>query len=131
MALRDTKVKNAKASHKTTRLYDGNGLYLEVFPKGGKWWRYKYRFNSKEKRLSLGVYPDIKLKKARDKRDDARCLLADGIDLAVHRKVTKSAQSERAANGLENVAREEYAKYRPTWSKRLRPQTMDIPIFSV
>lgn len=78
MALTDTKVKNAKAGHKITRLYDEKGLYLEISPKGGKWWRFKYRFNGKEKRLSLGVYPDIKLKKARDKRDDARRLVADG-----------------------------------------------------
>lgn len=55
MPLTDTKVKNTKAAHKTTRLYDEKGLYLEISPKGGKWWRFKYRFNGKEKRLSLGV----------------------------------------------------------------------------
>ena len=117
MALTDTKVKNTKAGHKTARLYDEKGLYLEISPKGGKWWRFKYRFNGKEKRLSLGVYPDVKLKKARDKRDDARRLIADGIDPAAHRKATKSAQSESAANSFEGVAREWYAKYEPTWSK--------------
>ena len=116
MALTDTKVKNAKAGHTTTRLYDEKGLYLEVSPKGGKWWRFKYRFNGKEKRLSLGVYPDVGLKSARDKRDDARRLVADNIDPAEHRKVTKSAQMGSTANSFENVAREWYAKYEPTWS---------------
>ena len=81
MALTDTQIKNAKPSPKTTRLFDEKGLYLEISPKGGKWWRLKYRFNDKEKRLSLGVYPDVSLKKARNKRDDARRLVADGIDL--------------------------------------------------
>jgi len=117
MALTDTKLKNAKAGSKTTRLYDEKGLYLEISPRGGKWWRFKYRFNGKEKRLSLGVYPDVGLRKARDKRDDARRLVADGIDPAAHRKAMKSAQAESAANSFENVAREWYAKYEPTWSK--------------
>jgi len=72
MALTDTKVKNAKPGPKTIRLFDEKGLYLEVSPSGGKWWRFKYRFNGKEKRLSLGVYPDVTLKAARDRRDAAR-----------------------------------------------------------
>jgi hypothetical protein len=53
------------------KLFDGGGLYLEVAPAGGKWWRLKYRIAGKEKRLSLGVYPDVGLKLARDRRDDA------------------------------------------------------------
>ena len=59
------KVKNIKPTAKTQRLFDGAGLYLEVSPKGGKWWRYKYRYAGKEKRISLGVYPDVTLKEAR------------------------------------------------------------------
>jgi Arm DNA-binding domain len=64
VALTDIVVRNAKSSGKTFKLFDGRGLYLEVSPNGGKWWRLKYRFDGKEKRLALGVYPDVKLKDA-------------------------------------------------------------------
>jgi hypothetical protein len=66
MSLTDVVVRNAKAQAKTTKLFDERGLYLEISPSGGKWWRLKYRIHGKEKRLSLGVYPDIKLKQARE-----------------------------------------------------------------
>ena len=71
MPLTDTAIKNAKPGDKTRKLYDSRGLYLEVSPKGGKWWRLKFRFDGREKRLSLGVYSDISLKDARDRRDAA------------------------------------------------------------
>ena len=79
-ALTDTQVRKAKPIEKTQRLFDGGGLYLEISPKGGKWWRLKYRFGGKEKRLSLGVYPDVSLKDARERREDDRKLLANEID---------------------------------------------------
>jgi len=82
MPLTVTEIKNSKPKDKTYRLFDGGGMYLEVSPKGGKWWRLKYRFNGKEKRLSLGVYPEISLKDARERRTDAKRLLADDIDPA-------------------------------------------------
>ena len=72
-------IRNAKPGEKPVKLFDGGGLYLEVSPAGGKWWQLKYRFDGKEKRLSLGVYPDVSLKEARDRRDAARKLLTDGI----------------------------------------------------
>ena len=72
MALTDTAVRNAKPDGKTKKLFDARGLYLEVAPAGGKWWRLKYRFGGKEKRLSLGVYPDISLKQARERRDRSK-----------------------------------------------------------
>jgi hypothetical protein len=62
MPLTNTAIRNAKSGKKTCKLYDERGLYLEVSPNGGKWWRLKYRFGGKEKRLSLGVYPDVTLK---------------------------------------------------------------------
>lgn len=74
VAITDIVVKTAKASGKTFRLSDERGLYLEVSLNGGKWWRLKYRFDRKEKRLSLGVYPDVKLKEARDRREEARAI---------------------------------------------------------
>ncbi len=59
MTLTDTEIRKPKPGKKPTRLFDERGLYLEVSPAGGKWWRLKYRFGGKEKRLSLGVYPDV------------------------------------------------------------------------
>lgn len=89
---------------------------LKISLTGGKWWRLKYRFDGKEKRLSLGVYPDVSLKDARDRRDAARKLVADGIDPSEHRKAQKSARADRAANSFEVVAREWFAKYSATWA---------------
>ncbi len=82
----------------------------------GKWWRLKYRFGGKEKRLSLGVYPDVSLKDARDRCDEARKLLANEIDPSKNRKAKKAAKVERASNSFEVVAREWFNKYKPNWS---------------
>ncbi len=79
MALTDKAIRAAKHGAKAVRLFDGGGLYLELAPTGGKWWRLKYRFAGKEKRLSLGVYPHVALKQARERRDDAKRILANGI----------------------------------------------------
>ena len=77
--LTDTAAKQAKPKEKPYRLSDEKGLYLEVQNGGSKYWRMKYRYGGKEKRLAFGVYPDVSLKRAREKRADARELLADGI----------------------------------------------------
>ena len=111
--LTDTAIRKAKPADKPQRFFDGGGLYLEVSPAGGKLWRLKYRFNGKEKRLSLGTYPDTGLADARGKRDEARKLLAAGIDPGEHRKAEKAAGEERAASSFEVVAREWLA--RQTW----------------
>jgi hypothetical protein len=116
LPLTDTAIRNAKPGKKPVRLFDGGGLYLEVAPTGGKWWRLKYRFAGKEKRLSLGVYPDVSLKNARDRRDASRKLLADGIDPSENRKAMKSALSDKTANSFEVVVREWFAKYSETWA---------------
>jgi hypothetical protein len=72
MPLTDTAVRAAKPDARSRKFFNGGGLYLEVSPAGGKWWRWKYRFGGKEKRLSLGVYPDVSLKSARTRRDAVR-----------------------------------------------------------
>lgn len=106
MPLTDVLIKNAKPGPKPVRHFDGGGLYLEVAPSGGKWWRLKYRHDGKEKRLSLGTYPDTSLKDARDRRDQARRDLAAGIDPGAKRKAEKATRTELAANTFEAVARE-------------------------
>ena len=116
MPLTDTAIKNAKPGDKTARLFDGGGMYVEISPAGGKWWRLKYRYDGKEKRLSLGVYPDVSLKDARQRRDDARKLLADGVDPSENRKAIKAAKIDRAANSFEVVAREWYSSKLPEWA---------------
>jgi integrase len=73
--LTDTACKKAKPTGKRMRLYDTGGMYLEIAPAGGRWWRLKYRLAGKEKRLSLGTYPEVTLAEAREKRDEARRLL--------------------------------------------------------
>ena len=80
MPLTDVIVRNAKSTGKTCKLSDERGLYLEVSPTGSKWWRLKYRFDGKEKRLALGVYPDVGLKDARERREAARKLLANDVE---------------------------------------------------
>lgn len=118
MALSDTAIRKAKPTDKTQRLYDGKGLYIEIAPSGGKWWRLKYRFAGREKRLSLGVYPDVSLALARERRDEARKLLAQGIDPGVQRKAERAAGEERAANSFEVIAREWLAVKEPEWTPK-------------
>ncbi|WP_250522798.1 MULTISPECIES: integrase arm-type DNA-binding domain-containing protein [unclassified Caballeronia] len=106
MPLTDLAVKNAKPIDKTQRLWDGGGLYLELTTAGSKLWRLKYRYDGKEKRLSFGRYPEVTLKDARAKRDEARKLLADDVDPSEHRKAARAARLASAANNFEAVARE-------------------------
>jgi integrase len=127
MPLTTIAVRNAVPRPKPYRLFDGGGLYLEVAPAGGKWWRFKYRFAGKEKRLSLGTFPEVPLagrkdtatgqwiEGARDKRDRARKLLVEGIDPADHRKAYKAARADRAANSFEVIAREWFEKFSAGW----------------
>jgi len=117
MPLTDTAIRNAKPGEKPAKIFDERGLFLLVTPAGGKWWRLRYKFDGKEKLLSLGVYPDTSLKDARTRRDDARKLLANGIDPGENRKAVKAARQVRAANSFEVVAREWYAKQAPNWAE--------------
>lgn len=93
------------------RMFDDGGLYLEVDLNGGKWWRLKYRFMGKEKRISLGVYPAVSLKDARGKRHEIRKILAGGTDPGETRKAMKSSRIDRASNSFEVVAREWLTKF--------------------
>jgi integrase len=116
MPLTDTRIRNVKPGEKPVKLFDEKGLFLLVTPTGKKWWRLKYRFAGKEKLISLGVYLDTGVKAARSKRDEARKLLANGIDPGEHRKMTRNLRAEAAANSFEVVAREWFSKYSPNWA---------------
>ena len=106
-------VRNAKPDKRPRKLSDEKGLYLLVQPKGSKYWRMKYRFAGKEKLLALGVYPDVSLSTARERRDNARRLLADEVDPSAVRRQGKLANIQSAESSFENVALEWFAK---TWT---------------
>ena len=110
MALTDTAIRNAKPGDKPKKLFDERGLFLLVQPSGGKLWRLKYRYLGKEKKLSLGRYPDVSLKVARDRRDEARTLLANGADPASVKAEIASERREAASNTFSTIADEYIAK---------------------
>jgi integrase len=129
--LTERAIRNFKPQSKTVRLFDSGGLYLEVSPSGSKWWRLKYRFNGKEKRLALGVFPRVMPKEARNARDDARRMLDKGIDPGQARRAEKVARTELNADSFEGVAREWITKFSPTWAeshakKMLRRLEIDV-----
>lgn len=115
MALTDTQIRALKPDAKTRKYSDEKGLFLLVTPTGSKLWRLKYRFDGKEKLLALGVYPAVGLKAARERRDEARQLLANAVDPLEHRKENKAARAEAVANSFEVVAREWFAKQVASW----------------
>jgi integrase len=115
MPLTDIAIRSAKTRGKPYRIADEKGMYLEVMPTGAKYWRMKFRFAGKEKRLALGVYPEVSLAAARGKRDEARKLLATGTDPCFARKANKTTGTDNAANSFEALAREWIAKYTPIW----------------
>jgi integrase len=120
MPLTDTAIRKAKPADKPLRLTDERGLYLEISPSGGKWWRLKFRFEGKEKRFSMGTFPDISLKKARERRDEARAMLANGIDPSAARKATKAAKQAQALSTVETVARAWLTHRADAWVERTR-----------
>jgi integrase len=122
MALTDITIRKLKPFEKPNgektknnyKVSDEKGLYIEVTPKGNKRWRFKYRIDGKEKLISLGVYPEVSLKAAREKRDEYRTLVADGIDPSELRKANK--REEKGKDDFEFVAREWLDKQANTWS---------------
>lgn len=126
MALTDTAIRNAKPKAKAYKLADDKGLYLLVSPGGGKWWRLKYRVGGREKSLSFGVYPEVPLKEAREKRDAARKLLRDGIDPSAARKA--KAEAAKVETGKETtfaeVAADWHQRNTPGWSAHYAGQVL-------
>ncbi len=116
MSLTDAKIRTAKSKEKPYKLTDERGMYLYIAPGGGKLWRFNYAFDGKQKTLALGPYPEISLADARERREEARKLLANGVDPGNIKKAQKAARLERAANSFEVLAREWYEKQTGTWS---------------
>lgn len=110
--LTDTKIKQAKPAEKIYKIYDSDGLYIEIPPRGSKRWRWKYRFEGKEKRLSLGLYPEVSLKAAREKRDAKKKILANGSDPSIAVKETDSVGPL-----FRGQAEKWYAMYARVWSE--------------
>lgn len=118
--LTDTAIRAAKATEKPRKLADERGLYLHIKPTGGdgcgRYWRFDFRFDGKRKTLALGTYPDVSLRDARERRDEARRQVANGIDPCENRKAQKNAKQLRAENSFEVVAREWFSKFRDGWA---------------
>ncbi len=121
--LNEVKVRNAKIKPKEYKIFDGGGLFLAITPTGGKLWRMKYRFQDKERLLALGAYPEIGLADARQRREDARKLLANDLDPGAVKKAQKQAQTEKTET-FEVIAREWIAKFTPQWSETHAKTTM-------
>jgi len=116
MALTDTKIKNAVPKEKPYRLSDSHGLYVEVQPNGSKYWRLKYRFAGKEKRLAIGVYPKVTLKSARKSSELAKDYLDQGIDPSQAKKAKKVEQAQSQGNNVEVISREWHVQQSKKWS---------------
>jgi len=124
MPLTDRKVKQVKPKDKDYKLADEKGMYLLVKVNGSKYWRLKYRFEGKEKTLALGVYPDVSLSVARDKRDDARKLIANEIDPSEVKKEEKRNKKIKAGNAFEEIAREWWKNQKENWTERHADQVL-------
>ncbi len=135
--LTDQAIRKAKPAEGKVKLSDGAGLYLELWPNGARYWRLKYRLAGVEKRLSLGVYPDVTLADARRRRDEHRRMLADGMDPSQVRRESKQAQQAAAeaarrdeeglapAGSFEAVAREWHEIRKGDWSASYAGKIMD------
>jgi integrase len=113
MKLADINIKRAKPGQKTIKMPDGGGLYLQIEPSGGKLWRYRFRFEGREKILSIGKCPDVPLAEARRRHQQAREQLANGIDPAAAKQAVKRAKKGQAENSFEKVAYEWYEVWKP------------------
>ena len=113
--LTDTTVRTIKPAEKPQKLFDGGGLFLLVTPTGGKLWRLKYRFGGIEKLLALGAYPQTSLADARQKRDDARAMMLNGVDPRDIKKAQKAAGAQENET-FEVIAREWHTKFSASWA---------------
>ncbi|EPL1175484.1 tyrosine-type recombinase/integrase [Morganella morganii subsp. morganii] len=125
MTLTARQVETAKPKEKSYKLFDGGGLYLEVTAKGSRYWRMKYRFGGKEKRLAFGVFPTVTLAEAREMRNQAKKVLAAGGDPGEVKKEEKAIQKLSTGNTFEAIAREWHKSKADRWSLRYRDEIID------
>ncbi|MCL8627886.1 tyrosine-type recombinase/integrase [Proteus mirabilis] len=125
MKLTDMAIKKAKPREKVYSLGDGNGLSLIVEPNGSKGWRFRYQFNGKSKMISLGIYPVITLNEAREKRDGARRLVANGTDPAEARKEERNKASGQSENTFKKITLEWFNGRKDRWSEGYRDDMME------
>jgi hypothetical protein len=123
MALSDTAIRFAKAGVAPKKLSDGNGLFLLLQPSGSKLWRVRYRFAGKDKKLSIGRYPEVSLKEARRRRDDAFQLLANGLNPEEQKRVKREADATSAAVTFSLVGEEYLTKFAMASSGASRTST--------
>lgn len=121
--LTDTEIRNAKPGEKPRRLFDGKGLHLLINPDGSKYWRLKYVFEGREKRISLGLYPEVTLAEARNLAISERRKLREGVDPAAERKAKKLADRQKYANTFKAVALEWYERKCNAPTKKWAPAT--------
>lgn len=121
MALTDAKIRAAKSDEKPYKLADSGNMFLLVHPNGSKYWRLRYRFQGKEKTLALGVYPEVSLSEAREKRDEARKLIAGNIDPCEQKRVQKSVPN--VMHSFEVVARQ-WHNSNKKWSESHSEKTL-------
>lgn len=126
MKLTDTFIRHVTANGKVQKHSDGGGLFLYVTPTGKKSWRLAYRFAGRQKLISLGPYPSVSLRQAREKREDAKKLLREHIDPSEARRQAREAAAEAARNSFEDVAREWYAKYSGQWTNAYKQAVIRI-----
>jgi integrase len=112
MTLTDTAIRRAKPKEKPYKLGDSLGLFMLVQPSGGRLWRLKYRVNGSEKKLGLGIYPDVSLSEARERRDEARKAIASGADPAIEKQRAKVRAQINATNIFGDIAQEYLEKRR-------------------
>jgi integrase len=124
-SLSNAAIRNAKPRSKPYKLNDGEGLFLLVMPNGSKYWRLRYFFAGKEKLLALGVYPEVSLVEARDRRFQARKTLAAGNDPGVAKQQAKRLASFQAANNFEAIAREWYDHRKHEWATKTAQMVLD------
>ena len=121
MALADTGIKTAKPKQRPYSMSDGGGLYVWVTPVGGKLWRWSYRYEGKEKLMSLGKYPDVSLGQARERHSDARKLLAEGVDPMAQRKAAKTAEKAAVENSFQSIT----SQWLEHWQDGKSPRHVD------
>ena len=126
MKLNDKQCRNAQPTSRPYKLVDGDGLYLQVKPGGGKYWRLKYFYFKKEKLLALGVYPTVSLAQARSMREEAKKLLAIGEDPSVSKKEKKRKAIAAERNTFRAVATEWHENRKEVWSSKYSEDVMMV-----